>query len=101
MNRGNVAYLGARKPMDWYFKLIGELEVSQVLRWNCTIVHGSRSLHSVQSISHKNNVFVEVHEFLCFYCCCVIGNRGACSKESHAGDWKSQTLEPVSIEDVE
>jgi hypothetical protein len=66
MDLPNAVYLEAWRLVDWHFKVIGEFEVAQEQERNCKTVYGSRSLHSVCSVNHMNNVLLEAREFSCF-----------------------------------
>jgi hypothetical protein len=65
MDLPNAAYLEARRPVDWYFKLISEFKVARVHERNCKTMYGSRSLNSMRSVNYLNNVLLEGLEFLC------------------------------------
>lgn len=43
MDLPNVAYLEAKRLIDWHFKVIGEFEVAWEQERNCKIVYGSGS----------------------------------------------------------
>jgi hypothetical protein len=72
-------------------------EVNKTRGYNCRIVAGFRSLHSMQSISHASNVLVESREFSCFCDKCIDDlPKRDCSSKSHVAPWTLVTLQPCS-----
>jgi hypothetical protein len=101
MNLPNAAYPGARRVVCRHFHLIGKTEVSRVKDMACNTIQGSRSMHSIRSVSHQNNVLLECRDFSCFCLACVARNSiEVCPRRSYATPWRLITLEPSSSKEV-
>ena len=70
--------------------------------FNYRTVKGSRSLHSVRSMSQSNNVLLETRALACFCDKCVDPQLGLfCVSTSHVPPWKLVTLQPCAADDAE
>jgi hypothetical protein len=83
MNLPNPAFPRARRIVNRHFYLIGETEVPRERPLGCNTIPGSRSMHSICSISHLNNYQLECRDFSCFYNACVLRTNGTCPNSSH------------------
>jgi hypothetical protein len=97
MNMPNLAYPRAKRVVSRHFIEIGEFEVDREDALNCKSISGSRSMHSVRSVSPFNNVLLEVRDFSCFCEHCVKRTVGICPNKDYVEPWKLETLEPVRI----
>lgn len=100
MNLPNAAYPGAKRMVNRHFHLIGKTEVPRENPMACSTIQGSRSMHSVRSVSTHNNVLLEVHDFSCFCLSCVdrTFNSVHCPNMSYVAPWKLVTLQPINAE---
>jgi hypothetical protein len=102
MNKEHAAYVGARREVKRNFHEIKESMVDRHHGFNCRTVKGSRSLHSVRSMSHSNNVLLETRALACFCTGCVDPKPGLlCVSTSHVPPWKLVTLQPCAADDAE
>jgi hypothetical protein len=62
----------------------------------CQTVPGSRSMHSIQSVGHGNNVLLKARDYLCVCPVCEFGTEGICPSRRYASPWKLITLEPLT-----
>lgn len=95
MNRPHLAYPAARRQIDRNFHLVGAKEVPRDKPLACQTVSGTRSMHSIRSVNHTNNVLLEVRDFSCFCSACVRHGTGVCIAALHAEPWRLVTLQPI------
>jgi hypothetical protein len=100
MNMPNAAYPKARRLVNRHFIEIGQNEVLRTDPLDCKTVPGSRSMHSIRSISRWNNTLLECRDFSCFCDHCLDGVPGVCPHKPHASPWKLITLEPIKSTDI-
>jgi hypothetical protein len=100
MNLPNAAYPLARWIVHRHFILIGLKEVPRDKPLACQTVLGSRSMHSIRSVSHTNNILLECRDHSCFCPCCVLGAPGTCPHRTHVEPWKMETLQPIISKDA-
>jgi hypothetical protein len=97
MNMPHAAYPLARRPVDrhfWEIPLEGGVDRSNPM--NCRTVDGSRSMHSIRSVSHTNNVLLEARDYSCFCERCVFNVQEIpCPSTTHVSPWRLLTLEPT------
>jgi hypothetical protein len=53
-------------------------DVNRTHGFNYKIVSGFRNMHLVHSMSHYNNVLLQVRDFSCFYCHYIDGMSNVC-----------------------
>ncbi|KAG0631145.1 hypothetical protein M758_1G230800 [Ceratodon purpureus] len=100
MNLPHAAYPNAKQHVVRHFHLIGLSEVPRDKPLACQTVPGSRSLHSIRSVSHTNNVLLECRDFCCFCSACGRGESGVCANAAHVRPWELVTLQPLSSDDA-
>lgn len=95
MNLPNGAYPRAKRVVEWHFHLIEKTEVCRKNPLACRTVPGSRSMHSIRSVSHTNNVLLQCRDYSCFCRACVsVHAFGRCPNHLHVAPWKLVTLDP-------
>ena len=100
MNLPHAAYPSARQHVVRHFYLIGLNDVPRDKPLACQTVPGSRSMHSIRSVSHTNNVLLECRDFCCFCPACARGGSGGCTNKQHARPWELVMLQPLSSNDA-
>jgi hypothetical protein len=71
--------------------------VDRTVVLDCKSAHGSRSLYSIRSVGHLNNVFLETREFTCFCIDCMSWHPiGICTNNDFVEPWTLRTLEPIN-----
>jgi hypothetical protein len=101
MNAPNAAYPRIKRTVERHFQEIGLHEVDKTVAFDCKSVHGFRSLYLIRSVSHSNNVLLEIREFSYFCVDCM--NRhplGIWTNSEFVEPWILQTLEPISAGDA-
>jgi hypothetical protein len=83
------------------YREISKTEVDRVKRvFNYkTIILGSRSMHSVWSVSHSNPKLIECRDY-CFCIFCMFGEGITYPNQSHVGNWNLVTIEPYDTSDA-
>ena len=100
LNQPHVAYPRAKLEVDRVCWEVKKDDVRRDRGYNARTVDGSRSMHSIRSISHFNNVMLECRDFSCFCSNCIGGLGTTCSNSAYVQPWKLITLEPCDAEDV-
>lgn len=100
MSLPHAAYPGARKEVIRHFHLIGVTDVVRDKPLACQTVPGSRSMHSIRSVSHSSNVLLECRDFCCFCPACQRHGSGTCVNSAHARSWELVTLQPIASNDI-
>lgn len=100
MNLPNAAYPLARRIVHRHFILIGLKEVPRDKPLKCQTVLGSRSMHSIRSVSHTNNILLECHDHSYFCPYFALGALGTCPHRTHVEPWKMETLQSIISKDV-
>lgn len=100
MNSPHAAYPNARRQVSRHFHLVGLTDVPRDKPLACKTVPGSRSMHSIRSVSHTNNVLLECRDFCCFCPACARHGSGVCLNAAHASPWDLVTLHPLSSTDA-
>ena len=101
MDRQHLAYEGARRDVNRNFWEIKLGDVNRDHGYDCRTIVGSRSKHSVRSVSSTNNTLLEIREFSCFCIHCTDGVPGKCPQRNHVDNWNLITLEPCNSFDAQ
>ncbi|CAM6096299.1 unnamed protein product [Calypogeia fissa] len=94
MSLPHLAYKRAKIEVRRHFHLVKVGDVDRTFGKDCKTVDGSRSKHSIQSVSHTNSTLLRVREFSCFCDFCVDGGDGPCTNAQHVKRYDLITLEP-------
>jgi hypothetical protein len=88
-----------KKNVNRIFWEIGRHEVDHnTTQFSCKTIPGSRSMHSVRSVSHEKPTLVEARDFSCFCASCVSRNPlEECTNLGHVQPWRLHTLEPCAV----
>lgn len=95
MSLPNAAYPNARREVNRHFHLIGLTEVPRDKPLACQTISGSRSMHSIRSVTYLNNTLLECRDHSCFCPSCVWGDLGDCPNKLHAQPWRLEQLQPL------
>jgi hypothetical protein len=94
MSMPHLAYKRAKLEVRRHFHLVKMEDVNRNIGWDCKTVPGSRSKHSIQSVSHVNKTLLRVRELSCFCDFCMDGGDGPCASSTHVSKYDLVTLEP-------
>jgi hypothetical protein len=98
---GDSSSVTMRKDVHRVYREIGKTEVDKMKRvFNCKTIPGSRSMHSVRSMSHSNPKLIECCDYSCFCIFCMFGEGTTCPNRSHVGNWNLVTIEPCDAGDA-
>jgi len=76
MSLPHAAYVIAKRQLQQVFLQIKVGDVNRNHGFDCRTIIGFHSMHSIRSMSHHNNVLLQVKDFSCFYCHCINGTLG-------------------------
>jgi len=78
MSLPHDAYVTAKRQLQQVFLEIKVGDVNRNHGFDCRKVIGFHSMHSIHSMSHHNNVLLQVKDFSCFCGHCINGTLGVC-----------------------
>ena len=90
------AYGKARRTVIRYFHLIGANDVDRTRDLDCQPIPGTRSVHSVSSVSPINVTYLHIRELACFCPECMDDNPMLCGRQNHVKHWALKVLQPLT-----
>jgi hypothetical protein len=96
----HFAYPNARQQVAHFFHLVKPNDVDRSAMWDCKNITGTRSLHSVTSISPRDVTLLKLRDLACFYPKCMDDNPYFCENGMHVEPWNMHTLEPINLTHV-
>lgn len=96
----HVAYLKARWKVHQYFHLIMLEDVDYKANWDCGIIPGFWSMHSVASMDDVDITLLKLQKLSCFYPKCIDDNFEFCEQKAHVKPWTFIRLQPYNIAQV-
>jgi len=100
MSLPHAAYAIAIRQLQRVFWEIKVGDVNRNHGFDCRIVIGSHSMHSIRSMSHRNNVLLQVRDFSYFCCHCINGTPSAYVSIDYVKPWKLVSLKPCDTSNV-
>lgn len=76
-----------RGDISRYFHEVVKEDIPRREQWHCDTIHGSRSFHSVASISAADPTKLMVRYLACFCQACQLHNWDNCEYTSHVDPW--------------
>lgn len=96
-NKHHAGPSSSRRVVDKHFWLVNKEDVDRSESFDCSTVHGSRSMFQARSVNCRDQTLIAHRNLSCF---CVAGeNPGsnfACEEEGHVRPWKIERLKPIS-----
>ena len=89
------AYGKARRSLIRYFHLIKADAVDRTRDLDCRAIPGTRSVHSVSSVSPNNVTYLHILQLACFCAECMDDNPMLCARQSHVKHWALIVLQPL------
>lgn len=83
-----------RDEISRYFHDIARDSVPRHEPWDCDTVPGSRSLHSISSLSAADPTKLMVRHLSCYCSNCQVQNWESCENKSHVTPWTLAKLKP-------
>lgn len=96
----HAAYPNVRREVIRFFHLVKTEEVDRRSSWDCKRIPGSRSMHSISSVSHCDVTLLNMRELACFCPECMDDNHDFCENKIHVQPWTLVRLEPLNINQV-
>ena len=90
------AYGRARRSVIRYFHLIDPAAVDRTRDLDCMAIPGTRSVHSVSSVSPINVTYLHIRQLACFCTECMDDNPLFCSRQNHVRHWDLKVLQPLT-----
>ena len=90
------AYGNARRRLIRYFHLVAVGAVDRTRDLDCRAIPGTRSVHSVSSVSPTNVTYLHIRQLACFCVECMDDNPMLCLKQEHVKHWALQVLQPLT-----
>ena len=90
------AYGNARRSLIRYFHLIEPTAVDRSRDLDCRAIPGTRSVHSVSSVSATNVTYLHMRQLACFCVECMDDNPMLCSRQAHVKHWALTVLQPLT-----
>ena len=79
-----------------YFHLIEPTAVDRSRDLDCRAIPGTRSVHSVSSVSPTNVTCLHIRELACFCPECMDDNPMLCARKAHVDLWVLNVLQPLT-----
>ena len=96
----HAAFPNARREVDKFYYLIGSNDVDRSNTLDCKKVTGSRSMHSICSVSETDITNVRSRFLSCFCPPCMDDQADFCERKTHVMRWKLNVLEPLNMIEV-
>ena len=90
------AYAKVRRTLIRYFHLIEPGSVDRSRDLDCRAIPGTRSVHSVSSVSPTNVTYLHIRQLACFCPECMDDNPMLCAKKGHVRHWSLKVLQPLT-----
>lgn len=90
------AYGNVRRSLIRYFHLIEPNSVDRSRDLDCRPIPGTRSVHSVSSVSPTNVTYLHIRQLACFCPECMDDNPMWCEKQNHVKHWALIVLQPLT-----
>lgn len=90
------AYGRARRTVVRYFHLIEVGAVDRGRDLDCQAIPGTRSVHSVSSVSPTNVTYLHIRQLACFCPECMDDNPMLCARQGHVKHWALIVLQPLT-----
>ena len=90
------AYGKARRNLIRYFHLIKADAVDRTRDLDCRAIPGTRSVHSVSSVSPTNVTLLHIRQLACFCPECMDDNPQFCARQVHVRNWTLVVLQPLT-----
>ena len=90
------AYPKARGSLIRYFHLIDVNAVDRTRDLDCRSIPGTRSVHSVSSVSATNVTLLHIRQLSCFCPECMDDNPMFCTRQNHVRQWALTVLQPLT-----
>ncbi len=100
-NQDHAAHFNARSIVSRFFHLVKPENVNCIAVQDCKNIQGSRSLHSICFISHKDVIILKPRKLAWFYSKWMDDNVDFCENKTHVKPWRLHTLEPLNVTQIQ
>lgn len=90
-----VENVGSRRHTNKHFWLVNRGDVDRKELYDCETINGSRGMHQVRSVSHRDPTLIQFRQLSCFCVSCVdIDPNSDCINCDHVPSWALRRLKP-------